>query len=248
MKRSAIYIRLILLTATLLPVLQALGQMPFTSVPYKTEIRKGNQLFVADSFSSAPDAEVHYKKALEEKNNAPEAVFNLGDAEYQQGRYDTAANHFKLAATIVPDSLGKAKALHNLGNAYAQAKKYEEAVKAYKDALKLNPHDADTKYNLAWCNEKLRNKNQGGGGGQNNQQQKKDDKQQQDKNQQNKQQNQQQQKQQQQQGNQQKQQPKLSKQEAEQLMQALQNEEQKANQKVQQKQVKVLNMKTQKDW
>ncbi len=242
MKRSLYIYRWLLSTGAFLLLLPAMAQMPFTSVPYKTEIRKGNKLFVADSFSNAADAEVHYKKALEEKNNAPEAVFNLGDAEYQQKRYDTAANHFKLAGTLVADTLEKAKAYHNLGNAYAQAQKYEEAVKAYKDALKLNPKDADTRYNLAWCNEKLRQKNQGGGGG--NQNKQKDDKQQQDKNQQNK-----QQQQQKQQGNQQqKQQPKLSKQEAEQLMQALQNEEQKTNQKVQQKQVKVQNIKIQKDW
>jgi hypothetical protein len=44
------------------------------------------------------------------------------------------------------------------------------------------------------------------------------------------------------------QQPKLSKEEAEKMLQALQGEEQKTNQKMQQKQMKVVNVKIEKDW
>ncbi|MFN8287227.1 MAG: tetratricopeptide repeat protein [Chitinophagales bacterium] len=252
--RAAISKYLLLSAGMLFLHLALLAQqinIPFTSVPYKRDIREGNKLFQIDSFSNAADAEAQYKKALDKENNAPVATFNLGDAIYQQGRYDTAAKWFELSAKTNPDSLVRAKAYHNLGNSYAKAKtpNWEEAAKAYKEALKLNPKDADTRYNLAYANEMLRQKNQGGGGGQNNQknkqQQKQDDKQQQSKNDKNQQQKQNDEKQKQQNAGQQ---PKLNKNDAEQILQAIANEEQKTNQKMQQKQMKVAPIKIEKDW
>lgn len=227
------------------------AQIPFSTSPEKSATRNGNKQFDKQNYSQA---EAEYKKALEKKNNMPEAIFNLGDAQYQQKRYDEAQKQFQLSAQTNADKGVKAKAYHNLGNSFLSKEKYEDAVRAYKEALKLNPHDTDTKYNLAYANAKLKNKNQGGGG-QNNQQQKKDQQQnQQQQNQENKDQN----KNDQQQANDQQekkdgekkqgQQPKLNKEEAEKMLQALQNEEQKTNQKMQQKQVKAVQIKIEKDW
>jgi len=49
----------------------------------------------------------------------------------------------------------KAKAYHNLGNSYMQQKEWGKSVDAYKDALKINPSDQDTKYNLAYAKKHL---------------------------------------------------------------------------------------------
>ena len=38
---------------------------------------------------------------------------------------------------------------HNLGNAYYQKQDYPKAVEAYKNALRKNPNDNETRYNLA---------------------------------------------------------------------------------------------------
>lgn len=225
------------------------AQVPFTTQPEKTETRNGNKQFNKGNYA---DAEASYKKALDIKNNMPEATFNLGDAVYQQKRYQEAVKHFQLSAQTATDTKIKAKAYHNLGNAHMEQAQWAEAAKAYKSALKLNPNDADTKYNLAYANEKLRQKQDGDGGKsdknekqQDKQEQKQDQQQnkgQQDKEQQKSQQDQQQN---QQQGGPK---PKLSKEEAEQLLNAINNEEQKTNQKVQQKQVKAVNVKILKDW
>lgn len=216
----------------------------------KAATRAGNNEFEKSNYS---EAESNYRKALEVRNNMPEATFNLGDAVYEQKRFDEAGKQFQLSAQTNADVGVKAKAYHNLGNTYLQQKKWEDAVKAYKNALKLNPGDQDTKYNLAYANAMLQKQNSGG---QNQNQQRKDQqKQHQQNNQQqdqkNKQQDQQssgQDKNDQQQKNQQAQQPKLSKEEAEQLLQALANEEQKTTQKVQQKNMKAVKVKTKKDW
>lgn len=219
--------------------------------------RAGNKSFDKGNYA---DAEANYKKALEKKNNFPEAIFNLGDAIYKQNRNEDAAKQFLLASKTLTDPKQKAQAFHNLGNAYLQDKKYEEAVNAYKQGLKLNPNDRDSKYNLAYANAKLKEKNQN----QNNKNdQNKDNKQDQKDKQDNKDQKQDDQKkdgqdkkddqgkgdnkdnkEQQQQG----QQPKLSKEAAEKLLQALQNEEQKTQEKMQKKQGKPVDVKIEKDW
>ena len=229
------------------------SQLPFTTAPEKTETRNGNKQFDKGNYT---DAEANYKKALDKKNNMPEATFNLGDAVYEQKRYDEAAKQFQLSGQTNTDKNIKAKAYHNLGNSYLEQRKWEDAVRAYKEALKQNGKDADTKYNLAYANAMLiqqkqdqKNKNN------KDKKDKKDDKKNQDKKD-NKDQNKDQQKDDQQANNQDKKdqqqkqgpQPKLSKEEAEKILQAMQNEEQKTNQKVQQKQMKMVNVKIQKDW
>lgn len=234
---------------------KVLAQLPFTTMPEKTETRNGNKAFKKGAYT---DAEAAYKKALDKKNNMPEAIFNLGDAVYEQKRFDEAAKQFQLSGQTNADKSIKAKAYHNLGNTFLEQQKWEEAAQAYKAALKQNPKDADTKYNLAYANARLKQQQQQGGGQDNkeNKQDKKDDKKDQQNNQ-NQNENQDKNKNQQadnkeedKKDGQQKQgqQPKLSKEEAEKILQAIQNEEQKTNQKVQQKQMKVVPVKIEKDW
>jgi tetratricopeptide (TPR) repeat protein len=209
----------------------------------RTLTRQGNKDFNKGNYT---DAEANYKKALDKKNNFPEAIFNLGDAIYKQGkRYEEAAVKFDLAAKTFTDSSQKAKALHNLGNTFVSSEKYQEAVNAYKQALKMQPNDKDTKYNLAYAQAKLKQQQQ-------NQDNKKDDKKDQDQkkpdspdNKDNKGDNKKEE-------NKDKQgqqlQPKLSKEAAEKLLQALQNEEQKTQEKMNKKQARPVEVKIEKDW
>jgi tetratricopeptide (TPR) repeat protein len=231
--------------------LSAFAQLNSLSTsPDKKETRNGNKQFDKGIYT---DAEASYKKALDKKNNMPEATFNLGDAVYEQKRYDEAAKQFQLSAQTNTDKNVKAKAFHNLGNTFLEQQKWEDAVKAYKEALKQNPKDADTKYNLAYANAMLiqqqnqdkQNKDK------KDKKDKKDDKKEQNKDDKNKDKDKDQQSKNQDKKDEQKkqgQQPKLSKEEAEKMLQALQGEEQKTNQKMQQKQMKVVNVKIEKDW
>lgn len=214
--------------------------------------RSGNKDFKKGKYA---DAEVNYRKALEKKNNMPEAIFNLGDAVYQQKRFEEAAKQFQLSGQTNADPMVRAKAYHNLGNTHMAEQKYEDAIKAYKQALKINPKDVDTKYNLAYANTMLQQQQQQQNDKNNkeNQQSQKDNKDKQDQNNKDKndqKQNQDQQNQQEQRDEkkQQAQQPKLSKADAEKLLQALQNEEQKANQKMQKANTKPVDVKVEKDW
>ena len=55
----------------------------------------------------------------------------------------------------------KHRAFHNIGNTLMQNKKCREAVEAYKNALRNNPSDEESRYNLALAKECA--KEQGGG-------------------------------------------------------------------------------------
>lgn len=232
MRALLVVIGYVLLSAT------AQAQLPFLYLPERVETREGNKQYKEGKFS---DAEAGYKKALDKKNNMPEAQFNLGNAIYEQKRYDTAMAQFRIAAQTNPDTSVKVKALHNLGNCYMQQEKWKEAIDCYKQSLKLLPGDTNTKYNLAYANEKLREQQKQ----QQNQQNKQD---QQPQKQQEQKQNEPKPQDQKEQQQKQQPQPKLSKEEAEKLLQALQNEEQKTNQKMQQKQMKAVRVKVEKDW
>jgi tetratricopeptide (TPR) repeat protein len=226
--------------------------IPFSSKPEKNDTRLGNQEFSKGNYA---DAEAQYKKALDRKNNMPEAAFNLGDAVYKQKRYEEAEKQFQLCAQNNVDPIIKAKSYHNLGNTYLEQEKWKEAVDAYKNALKNNANDAETKYNLAYANAKLKAQQNGGDGKDNKNQDKKeqenkDQKQNENKDNKGDKKEEQNNEQKDQKGDQKKQgeQPRLSKEEAEKLLQAIENEEQKTNQKMQQKTVKGQMIKVEKDW
>jgi tetratricopeptide (TPR) repeat protein len=217
-------------------------------------VREGNKLYKEKRFK---DADSLFRKGMETDTSSFKSVFNLGDALYQQGKYEEAANYFNGIAQKNPDKLLKAHAYHNMGNCYLSAKKYQESVDAYKNSLRLNPTDEDTRYNLAYALKKLKKEQQ-------QQQQKKDqdqkndkdkkndqdkdkdkkkdenkDKQDKDKQDKNDQQNKQQQQQQQQQ---------MSKEDAQRMLDALNNDEKKVQDKLKKKNAKGVKVQVQKDW
>jgi tetratricopeptide (TPR) repeat protein len=126
----------------------AFSQIPFSTQPEKTQTRSGNGEYEKQQFT---EAEASYRKALDIKNNMPEATFNLGDAVYEQKRYDDAQKQFQLSAKTNPDPSVKAKAYHNLGNTFLQQKKWEDAIGAYKNSLKLNPRQRGNKIQPRLC-------------------------------------------------------------------------------------------------
>ncbi len=220
----------------------------------RTLVRDGNRQYKDKQYT---EAEVNYRKALEKNKALKEGQFNLGDALYKQGRYEEAEKQFRMAAENASGD-SRAQAYHNLGNALLKQKKFEDSIQSYKDALKLNPQDQDTKYNLEFARRLLQQ--------QQNQQQNKDQKkdkkdqkqdqqndQQKDQNKDQKKQEQQNQKQNQpqQQSQEQKQQAEqkkeqISREDAERILQALKNEEKNVQKKLQKK--VPAKAKVEKDW
>jgi tetratricopeptide (TPR) repeat protein len=214
----------------------ALGNNVSAQQPAKF-IRKGNSEYGDAKYK---DAEINYRKALDKSPQSVKATYNLGDALYKQGDYEKAASSFSnITGQRSLSDKSKAAAFHNLGNSLLQEKKYGESIDAYKNALRLNPKDEETRYNLAYAMTKLQQQQNN----KNNQDKNKDQKQQQK-----------QQQQQQNKDEQQKQQPQqpqnkqMKKQDAERMLQALNNNEKQTLDKVKKNKAKAVKVSVEKDW
>ena len=112
-----------------------------------------------------PRAEAEYRKAIALNPVDETGKYNLGNAYYNKQKNSEAMGRFKQAASIATTKGEKHKAFHNLGNTFMNDAKYQEAVDAYKNALRNNPTDDETRYNLALAKDMLeKNPPQGGGG------------------------------------------------------------------------------------
>ncbi len=135
----------------------------FAFAQEKKLIRQGNASYKAKDYDNS---ELKYRKALEKKATSFDAGFNLGDALFRQKKYDEAAKQFQNLAHSETTKENIAKAYHNLGNSYMVSKdeqqqpKFQEAVDAYKNALRNNPKDDETRYNLAYAQKMLQQQKQ----------------------------------------------------------------------------------------
>lgn len=100
-------------------------------------------------------AEADYRQAIALNPSDETGKYNLGTAYYGRSKNMEALNRFKQAASVATSKIEKHKAFHNLGNTYMNEKKYTEAVEAYKNALRNNPTDDESRYNLALAKEML---------------------------------------------------------------------------------------------
>jgi len=206
-------------------------------------------------------AEIEYRKALDKKPNETKWNYNLANSLYKQNKFEQSTEKYKDIADKTSDKMEKSRALHNMGNSLLMNKKLDESIAAYKEALRNNPNDLDTKYNLLYAmnlkkkqqdqkkkDDKKKDQNKDKKKDQN-KDQKKDQKKDQNKDKDQKNKDQQKQNQDQQKQQQQQQQSKISKQNAEQMLQALENSEKKTQEKVKKVQaLKAQSKNVDKDW
>ena len=201
-------------------------------------VRRGNKQF---RLGNHADAEVDYRKALEKNNRNPQAIYNLGNALMAQKKDSAAIEQFQLAAKTETNPMRRAMAYHNIGVICQGHRMYSEAIEAYKEALRNNPNDDETRYNLELCKHQQKN-----------QQDKQDQKQQQQKQDKQDQQKQQQEKEKQQQEKekqqQQEQKPQMSKENAEQLLNAAMQEEKNTQERIKKAQHQKQSRRLQKNW
>lgn len=137
-----------------------------------TLIHQGNRAFQRGEWAKA---EQNYKGALKINPKNGRAMFNLGDTYLAQKNDKDALDWYTKAAKTETNKNVKAMAYHNIGYLHHVKREYDEAISAYKDALRNNPNDEDTRYNLALCQKQKKDQDK---------QQQKQQQQQQDKNQQ----------------------------------------------------------------
>ena len=210
-------------------------------------VRKGNTQFRSDK---RQEAQVNYLKAYRADSTDARVLYNLSTSMFprdfhstQKERCDTMAQMFEQAAQYETNPLRKAQAYHNEGVAYQSVKEFGKAIEAYKNALRNNPNDDESRYNLVLCKhqqqkQQQNQQNQQGGGNDDKKQDDKKDQQKQD-----------QQKDQQDDKKQQEQQkPQMSKENAEQLLNAAIQNEKQTQDKLQKAQQQPQRRAIQKNW
>ena len=207
----------------------------------RSYVRKGNRMFEDSLFIKA---EENYLKAVDINPELNEGYFNLGNAYIAQQKPNEAVEQFRKVANTLegrkkelmndPSASVKelerckedlAKTYHNTGVVYHMCEEYDKAVESYKQALRNNPNDNETRYNLILAQRMLQNQQQ--------------DQQQQQQDQQD----------QQQQQDQQEQPQDMSQENAEQILEAAMQDEKDVQERVQEQLLKVQPKKPlEKDW
>ena len=194
---------------TVLMLLMAVSTYAQTDRQY---LRQGNKQYNAGDYANA---EVSYRKAIEKNPRNPQALYNLGNALMAQKKDSASIEQFQNAAKLETNPMRKYQSFHNIGVICQSHKMYGEAIEAYKSALRLNPNDDETRYNLVLCKHQKQKQDQN----KQDQQQNKNDQNKDDKKEQ------QQQDQKKQEKQQEKPKPQMSKDNAEQLLNAAMQQE-----------------------
>lgn len=240
----------ILFTLLTAGYVQGADKTPDTSTrKERNYIREGNKLYEDKRYA---DAEVSYRKALEENAASQTAMYDLalslirqsGSADPNNGNNPLAEAQSLLqnVAQAAQDASLAEKAFYNLGNIAFNSQQYDQAINMYKGALRKNPDNDEARENLRLA--QLKRQQQQDQQNQNQDQDKQDQQDQQQQQQQdqnkdeNKDQNQDQQNQNQQQNKDQQQPPQeqrgsISDANAAKILKAMENEENATRKKVQ---------------
>lgn len=216
----------------------------FAQKEVRQQIRKGNTAYKDSLFV---DAEVAYRKAIDAAPQEETGIsyFNLGNTLIGQSKFEEALHEFARAAEIEQDKPKKSQSLHNMGVVFHADEQYDKAIDMYKEALRNNPYDDETRYNLALAMKQKSEQDQDDEGQDENED--KDQEQDQDQDEQ----DQQDQDQKDQQDQQEQGQPnpeEMSKEAAEQLLNAVLQDEKRTQEKAQKKQALEGSRRLEKEW
>lgn len=143
------------------------------SAVFALSLRPGNRAFEQGRYQ---EAVAEYSRALERGGDSPLLRYNLGTALLRLGRYDEARAHLEQAGTGGVEVRVRQPARYNAGNtelepafrARPSAERTDalrRAILHYRQALILDPTDADAKWNLELAQRLLAQQVGGGGGG-----------------------------------------------------------------------------------
>ena len=106
-----------------------------------------------------------YERLLQKKSDDPRLHFNAGAAAYRNRQFEEAAKQFNATLTSPDLKLqglayyNEGNSLYHLGEAIPDPKKrtesWEKALQNYQSSVKLNPQDADAKFNYEFVKRKL---------------------------------------------------------------------------------------------
>ncbi len=111
-------------------------------------VREGNALYKDSVYD---EAEISYRKAVEENPKSFAAHYNIANTFYQKKKHKEAAEKYAKLTDSLSTPKWRGDVNHNLGNALLHGQEIDKAIEAYKEALRNTPTDLETKYNLAYA-------------------------------------------------------------------------------------------------
>ncbi|MBP1531010.1 MAG: tetratricopeptide repeat protein [Bacteroidaceae bacterium] len=219
-------------------VLCSLFAATATAQNYRDYIRRGNRQYRDSVYDKA---QVQYQKGFEKDSSSVQINYNLANSLLLQGQPKEAMRLYEKALKQDNNPVRLHQIYHNMGVILQSQKQFLQAIQAYVMALRLDPSDQESRYNLVVCQYQLKNNPQGGGGNGEG-----EDKQ--DKDQQKQQQQQQQQKKDDKQQKQQQQENQMSKENAEQMLNAAMQNERQTQDKVKKQLQQAQPRRLQKQW
>ena len=123
----------------------SMGSIMSQQNEYESLIKKGNNSFEDNTALS----EQNYRKAISYSPEFVKGQYNFSNNLYKNEYYDEALLNQLEASKYAKTRADKHLVFHNIGNILMKKKMCKEAVEAYKNALKNNPKDDESRYNLA---------------------------------------------------------------------------------------------------
>lgn len=194
----------------------------------RAEVRRGNREFRKEQYR---EADVSYRKALLKDSTSVAASYNLASTLFRQQNFDEAAQYLGKISEIAGSHDAGRDIFFNSGDVAIAKKDWQGAVNAFKKAMIMDPEDLEAKENYTYAKKMLENQ-QNGGGGDNDQDNDQDDSQDNNQDQNQDQNNNQNQEQDRDNGQQPQDSPKISEQQARQMLKAIQAKEQQTQDKV----------------
>ncbi|MEZ4921903.1 MAG: tetratricopeptide repeat protein [Crocinitomicaceae bacterium] len=132
----------------LLMLLLFIGGRAFAQDAIKRNMYYGNMAYNEADYETAID---YFQSAVDQSPLNFKANYNLANTYHRMNKQDEAIERYEKVVNLAPTSLDKAKVYHNIGNAHMFKQDLDGAIDSYKEALRLNPSDAETRYNLAYA-------------------------------------------------------------------------------------------------
>ena len=145
-----------------------MASVSFAQEDIKRDLYYGNEAFTSGDYEKAAG---YYLDAVDQSPLNFKANYNLANAYYRMAKFEKAVERMTTVVNLAPTSFDKAKAYHNIGNCHMMVQDWDGAIEAYKNALRLNPSDEETRYNLAYAQQMKKDQedqdreNSEGGGG-----------------------------------------------------------------------------------
>jgi len=114
---------------------------------YRENMQNGLEDYKQEEYQSAIK---HFTDAQLENPDKAEVWYNLGNAYYKLGDYDSAQNNY-MQALNTEDKTLKEKAYYNLGNASFRKQLIDDAINHYQKALDMDPDDIQARQNLEFA-------------------------------------------------------------------------------------------------